>query len=272
MPPSQFDISWDELRTLSVLVPPLATQRAIADRLDRETARIDALIAARRRMTELLEERREARISALLWAGAPSLVRLKHLARPPTSGNRDHSSFTLSDGGVACLRGLNVRPGLIDRANLLRISPADHLRHGGTRLRHGDLVIVRSGLAGSAAVVPQDLDDCNCVDLVIVRRSPRILPTYLEYVVNSREARDQVEQRSVGALLTHFNAVDVADLLIPLRTIASQREIVRELEALDGEFEQMRSVIARQTNLLQERRQALITAAVTGQLDIPEAE
>lgn len=132
-------------------------------------------------------------------------------------------------------------------------------------------MIVRSGLAGSAAVVPEDLDDCNCVDLVIVRRSPRIIPKYLEYVLNSREARAQVEQRSVGALLTHFNAVDVADLLIPFRTISRQSEVVKQLEAHESEFVQMRSLNARQMHLLQERRQALITAAVTGQLDISEA-
>jgi type I restriction enzyme S subunit len=250
---------------------PHHTQRAIADYLDRETARIDALIAAKKRMVGLMEERRDARISTLLWSPDCQPIRLKFLTQLPTSGNRDHSSFTFTETGIPCLRGLNIRPGSIDRTNLLRLSPEDHLRHAGTRLRQGDIVVVRSGLAGVAAVIPEDLDDSNCVDLVIIRRTPRILPKYLEYIINSREAREQVGQHSVGALLTHFNAADAADLLVAFRELSHQHAVMRHLEHLEEEHDAMCSRLVRQIGLLQEHRQALITAAVTGQLDLPEA-
>ena len=54
MPPSQFDISWEAFRTIPVVMPPLTEQRVIADYLDRETGRIDALIAAKKRLGVLV--------------------------------------------------------------------------------------------------------------------------------------------------------------------------------------------------------------------------
>jgi type I restriction enzyme, S subunit len=64
MPPSQFDISWDDLKTLPILMPPLSEQQQIADFLDRETNRIDAIIGKCRESVALLRERRQALITA----------------------------------------------------------------------------------------------------------------------------------------------------------------------------------------------------------------
>ena len=245
--------------------------RSIADYLDSETARIDALIARKRRMVELLDERWELEVSAALWEGSFRRTRLKHLSGRPTSGNRDHSSFSPTEEGVPCLRGLNVRPNRIDRANLLHISEEDHQRHRPTELRSGDLVIVRSGIAGSAAVIPDDLDRSNCVDLVIVRRCTRLVPRYLEYVINSREAQEQVRQGSSGALLTHFNADDCAELVVPVRSLIEQRSIDDCLDSRGTALANLRKALDLQIELSVERRQALITAAVTGELTIPGA-
>ncbi len=263
--------SWERLHQYRIRLPNVDEQHAIADYLDRETARIDALIRAKERMMRLLADQRDAYMSATLWQGNYRPVRLKFLTAPPTSGNRDHASFAPIDDGVPCLRGLNVRAGWIDRENLLRLSPDDHARHLGTRLHEGDVVVVRSGLAGAAAAIPPNLEDCNCVDLVIIRRSPKLVPKYLEQVINSREAREQVAQRSVGALLTHFNAVDAADLVVPFRDLSEQEQIVDGIDEFDERYLRMRASLDRQVNLLQERRQALITAAVTGEIKVPVA-
>ena len=262
------NLDLDALLSTVVRSPPIDEQRAIADFLDRETARIDALIAAKRRMIELLDEIRRSIISSVLWADNCPTVRLKYLCGTPTSGNRDHGSFTLTDDGVPCLRGLNVRSGRIDRDNLLRISVDDHQRHATTALRAGDLVIVRSGLAGAAALVPSDLDGCNCVDLVVVRRARSVLPRFLEYLVNSEEAQVQVTQDSAGALLTHFNAMAAANLHIPHQSIDEQARCVSALDESCSRLDAASDGLRRQIGLLIEHRQALITAAVTGELDV----
>jgi type I restriction enzyme, S subunit len=258
------------LRNVAVPVTDLDQQRAIANYLDTETARVDALIAKKRRMVAALAERRSAAISRELWA-EHELVRLKFLGIRPTSGNRDHGSFTEVEDGVACLRGLNVKPGHISREGLLTISRESHSQQRATILRAGDLVIVRSGAAGSAAVVPPELDDCNCVDLVVLKRSPRVLPAFLEYAINSREAQEQVSQGTTGAILSHFNAVDAAELHIPLLGLEEQRAVVERLDRLCGGLDRMVQLLGDQTALLNEHRQALITAAVVGDLSIQGA-
>ena len=262
----------ESIRKRWIQLPDVEIQRAIADFLDAETARIDIIIERKRRLLKTLEERRDVLISRALWRQDefPYITRrLKHLTGPPTSGNRDHSSFTFSEKGIPCLRGLNVRPGRIETRDLLRISQEDHQRHFPTALWPGDLVIVRSGFAGAAAAIPSDFGECNCVDLVVVRRSKSLLPSYLEYVVNSRDAQNQVLVEQSGALLKHFNAVDAGELRIPYRQLRAQEAIVRRLDDAVGGLLNIRERISLQLDLLQEHRQALITAAVTGQLDIP---
>jgi type I restriction enzyme S subunit len=271
--PNQIEIDNDELHGLRIILPPLEEQRRIADFLDRETARIDALIAAKQRMNELLEERFAGRTSALLFRPKEYLpVRLKFISGPPTSGNRDHGSFTYTPDGIPCLRGVDLSKDYVDLSRVLRISAEDSQRHANTKLQVGDLVIVRSGAtAGRSALVTRDLDGSNCVDLVVVRKSPALEPRYLAYVVRSQEIQDKVLHESSGALQPHFNAVDAGEILVPMRSLDDQKRVVATLDDLAWSRERMVEALDRQIDLLKERRQALITAAVTGQFDIAEA-
>ena len=267
------ELSTDGLASFPLAVAPLRVQRAIADYLDAETARIHALIASRRRMIELLRERRSAVIADLTGGDtgtgeAAGGTRLKFAVGRPTSGNRDHS-FTSDDSGIPCLRGLNIKPGWVDQANLMRISEADNREHGATILHAGDVVIVRSGNAGTAAMVPPELDGANCVDLVIIRRSANVEPRYLEYLLNSPQARTQAEMGVFGATLTHFNAVDIGELTLFIPPVGEQRALVSLLEERTSRIDSTVEAMQRQVATLLERRQALITAAVTGQLEIP---
>lgn len=268
-----FHLGAERVGELPASVPSVTKQRAIAEFLDAETTQIDTLLSMRDRQADLLKERWIAVVSEMLWVGSTRRrqTRLKHLCGPPTSGNRDHSSFTYTADGIPCLRGLNVRRGWIERKELLRISARDHARHLQTELKSGDIVVVRSGLAGSAAVVPFDLDGSNCVDLVVVRRSDRVLPRYLELVLNSKETQEDVRRRSTGALLSHFNAVDAADVLVPTRSISEQQRVVAILDRAEDEIRRVAGMITGQIDLLRDRRQALITAAVTGEIDVSTA-
>lgn len=262
-------LSRDDFRQLRLPIPSPIEQRTIAAYLDYETSRIDALVAKKTRLANLARSRFESQVSRALWAvGAPT-IRLKHLCGVPSSGNRDHQSFVEGSNGIPCLRGLNVRPGRIQRDGLLYIDQAAHARQRATQLRVGDVVIVRSGLAGAAAAIPRELDGANCVDLVIVRRSPEVIPAWLEYALNSREAQEQVARRQAGAILTHFNAVDAGEVRLPRVPMQEQQEVVEALDAAKSARDALVERLARQTALLREHRQALIMAAVTGELEIP---
>ncbi|HVL80650.1 MAG TPA: restriction endonuclease subunit S [Actinomycetota bacterium] len=261
------ELTTDALASTRLSVPPPGAQRAIADFLDVETAQIDALVAKKGQLLSLLEQRRIAVIDRELWNPRYDLRRLKHVAGRPTSGNRDHS-FTESEEGVPCLRGLNVRDWGIDRRALLRVSQEDATRHRATNLQAGDVVVVRSGNAGTAAVVPPDLDGANCVDLIIIRRSVRLLPELLCHGINSARSRSFVAAGSDNAALGHFNAQDAGELPVPVPPAEEQVGVKERLEATVARIRQASERIHRQLALLQEHRQALITAAVTGELEV----
>jgi len=97
------------------------------------------------------------------------------------------------------------------------------------------------------------------------------LPRYLELVLNSKETQEDVRRRSTGALLSHFNAVDAADVLVPARSISEQQRVVAILDCAEDEIRRVAGMITGQIGLLRERRRALITAAVTGEIDVSTA-
>ena len=226
---------WQFLGGLAVVRPPLYEQRAIADFLDRETAKIDALVAKQEQLIDLLQEKRTGLItcavtrgldpdvpikdSGIGWLGdIPAhweVKKLKHLTRGTTVGIVVTPSKYYVDEGVPCLRSLNVSGGAIDMENLVFISDSANELHRKSRIFSGDVVVVRTGQAGTAAVVPNELDGANCIDLLIVRRSEQMLSQFVYYYLNSGTAISQAREQSVGAIQAHYNTSTLAQLVVP---------------------------------------------------------
>ena len=146
----------------------------------------------------------------------------------------------------------------------------------GSRLRAGDLVAVRSGDPGTTAVVPKRLDGANCIDLIIIRRPNGYLPEFLSLLMNSEIARRQIEFGTEGALQQHFNVEEVNDLVFPKPSTDEQNKILEWLSPRQSRIDQLQAEVQEGIELLKEKRQALITKAVTGQIDVtnhqPEQE
>ncbi len=265
-------INPSDIGTVRVPLPSLANQRAIADYLDRETARIDALIEKKGKLVSLLQSRVETVVENHVrqlveeYGSTP----LKYAVRRVEVGIVITPSVWYGDeGGVPALRGLNVQPGRIDVTDLVYLTEEGHEVHRKSVLRQGDVVVVRTGQAGAAAVVPSELDGCNCIDLVIVRPSPDLVPQFLEYVLNSDWTQKHVEEYSVGTIQSHFNVGAMKQVPIPLPPLGRQAEEVEKLGTERAAIEELKECLTRQIDLLTEHRQALITAAVTGELEIP---
>jgi type I restriction enzyme S subunit len=132
-------------------------------------------------------------------------------------------------------------------------------------------VVVRTGQAGAAAVIPDELDGANCIDLLIVRRSRVILPGFLEHFLNSATAVRAVAEESVGSIQAHYNVGALKRLPVPVPAMAEQQSLLAELDAERHFMDITGAAYERQITLLRERREALISAAVTGHLDVTTA-
>ena len=284
-------INASSLACFEIPYPGVDEQRAVAEFLDRETAKIDALVARKERLIELLREKRTALITGAVSRGLDPNVplrdsgvewlgeipahwgvnRLKYLTPGTTVGIVVTPSRYYVDEGVPCLRSLNVSRGAIDMENLVFISQSANELHRKSKIFAGDVVVVRTGQAGTAAVVPEEFDGANCIDLLIVRRSERILPQFVYYYLNSRTAISQAAELSVGAIQAHYNTSTLAQLVVPEISMEEQRCIVTHLDRTTKEIDELIAKIRRAIGCLEEFRTALISAAVTGRIDVRES-
>ncbi|MFK1388978.1 restriction endonuclease subunit S [Pseudomonas aeruginosa] len=199
-------------RNFPVSLPGPGEQRVIASHLDRETARIDALVEKKTRFIELLREKRQALIthavtkgldpnvkmkdSGVEWLGGGpehwKLVPLKYVTPSLTVGIVVNPSDYVADEGLPFLYGGDIGEGVIFAETARRISPEHSQRNAKTRLNAGDLVTVRVGAPGVTAVVPSECEGGNCASVMLIRRGA-FESDWLCYVMNSRVVRYQVE-------------------------------------------------------------------------------
>ncbi|MDQ7263898.1 restriction endonuclease subunit S [Paracoccus sp. PS-1] len=278
------------INNLQLTLPPLPEQQAIAAFLDRETAKIDGLIEEQRRLIALLAEKRQATISHAVTRGLnpsarlkPSgvdclgdipegweVVPLKRKSPEITVGIVVEPSKYYVESGVPALRSLNVRPGRISSDNMVYISDNANELMSKSMLRHGDVVAVRTGQPGTCAVVPQEFDGANCIDLIIVRRSAQLDSEYLVWFLTSDPALRQFSEGSGGAIQLHFNVSAAKEILVSFPPLDEQREIAAYLSRITAQLDTLTETATSAITLLQERRAALISAAVTGKIDIRE--
>lgn len=273
-----------------IAFPAYAEQQAIAARLDRETTRIDALIAKKTCFIELLKEKRQALITQVVtkgldpnvklkesgveWLGEVpdhwSLKPLKYISPSLTVGIVVNPSDYVTDEGLPFLYGGDIGEGKIYFDTARRISTSASERNSKTKLMAGDLVTVRVGAPGITAVVPPECEGGNCASVMLIRKGD-FNSEWLCFLMNSRVVRYQVEVVQYGAAQEQFNIGHAVEFLVPTPPIEEQNRIVIALN-----FEVRRiDVLLRKTrfsiDFLKERRSALITAAVTGQIDLREA-
>jgi type I restriction enzyme S subunit len=270
---TQDNLNAEQVGGLPFPVLPVPEQRAIADYLDAETVRIDALIAKKERLATLLADRMSGYVEDAIrsmvhtWGEAP----LRYQIKDVTVGIVvTPAAWYVDDGrGIPALRGINVHRGRILPNEMQHISYEGHVLHRKSELQTGDVVVVRTGEAGTAAVVPSALDGANCIDLIVIKPG-NLDPNLLGFVLNSDWTQKHIDKYSVGTIQSHFNVSAMESLPVPTAPFAEQRQVMERLEALRSRSDSTGQRLDNQIALLRERRQALITAAVSGRLDIPK--
>lgn len=271
------ELSGEDLGAFLVPSPPLSVQRDLAAFLDYETARIDELVQQQERLEQLIEERAKSRVDELVLRGADSWasravddwVPLRYLSPRVTVGIVvQPSSYYVAEGGIPALRSFNVTDQGIEARDLVQISEAGHAMNAKSELRAGDLVMVRTGRPGLAAVVEKAHQGWNCIDLILIRKCPRVDSYFLSCVLNSDLVRSQIAELSAGSIQQHFNVDAAKSLRVPVPPHDVQAAVAAEAARIQADVAASRATVRRGIELLVERRSALVTAAVTGQIDV----
>ncbi|PPJ36388.1 restriction endonuclease subunit S [Nocardia nova] len=227
-----------EFLRLQIPLPPIAEQRRIAAILDHA----DTLRAKRREALARLDELTQSIFIDMF--GDPTTnpfgwetVACRELCLRLTVGIVVKPASYYQESGVPTLRSLNVRPNRVDLNNLVFISEEDNVgRLAKSRVFADDVVLVRSGQPGAAAVIPPELDGANAVDIIIASPDPkRVSPEYLARYFNSEGGRRMTMGESRGQIQQHLNIKSVAAAGVPLPPISRQlafAERIAETSAL----------------------------------------
>jgi type I restriction enzyme S subunit len=174
------------------------------------------------------------------------------------------------DDGVRIVKGGDIVTGQVAVWRLSRTTHEIERGYVRSRLRKNDIVYAIRGAVGACALVPEEITGAN-ITQDVARVAPRdgIDPNFLLFALRSPSAQQQAAARIIGATVTGLNIRDLKRVRVPVFDLAEQRRIGDYLVESQLHRDEFASKRERQIELLLERRQALITAAVTGQIAIP---
>ncbi|GAA4737241.1 restriction endonuclease subunit S [Gordonia alkaliphila] len=260
------------LMRIVVAVPPtVEEQRTIADFLDRETARIDTLIEEQQRLIDLLLERRQATLDETIASLAATPVPLRRITDFLTSGSRGWGAY-YSDEGERFLRIGNLpRHDLRLRGEIEHVDLPPEVTEGErTRLELGDLLFSITAYLGSVAVVDQTwINGYVSQHVALCRLDSRAAePRFIGWAMLTSAGQNQLQRGAAGGTKLQLALDDIRSLQVPLPSISEQRRIANTLDSQISKIDTLVVESDRFIELARERRAALITAAVTGQIDV----
>ena len=274
-------------------IPTIDKQRAIAAILDRETARIDALIEKKRRQIELLHEKRAALISHAVTKGldptAPMKdsgidwlgkipthwvpIRFKRCIKFITSGPRGWAEYFSDDGELFIRIGNLNRDSIdLDLSDVQHVAPPIGAEAIRTRVHAGDILVSITADLGSVAVVPPRVETAYISQHIALARPMGKVshPRWLGYSIFSDCCRNQLRALGYGGTKIQLGLEDVQNLVLCLPPHEEQKRIVSWLNIETGKQSQAIQKVYESISTLREYRTALISAAVTGKIDVRE--
>ncbi|THD10096.1 restriction endonuclease subunit S [Metallibacterium scheffleri] len=271
------------VRNYRAAIPPIAEQCAIAAGLDRETARIDALIAKKTRFIELLKEKRQALITHAVTKGLDPNVKMKDsgvewIGEVPEHwevcrlGSLYREAVRTGDPSLPIL-SISIHDGITDD----ELAPEDRDRQiyqiedrtKYKRVRPNDLAynMMRAwqGAFGAVAV-----DGLVSPAYVVAEPSGELRSTYIENLLRTPMAVEEMRRfsRGIADFRMRLYWEYFRDLHVCVPPLDEQDEILVDLSHRGARMERLGETTERSITLLKERRSALITAAVTGKIDL----
>ena len=280
---------YSDMKGIHLALPDPLTQKTIADFLDHETARMDQLIEKKQRMVDLAEERWYTTLDnavcgrsnlALKRRVANTFVKeipdhwilspLKHLTddRRPIMYGIVLPGPNVEDGPMI-VKGGDVKPGRLKPERLCRTTFTIERSHTRSRLKAGDLVIAIRGGIGDVEIIPPEINGANLTQDA-ARIAPRndVSNTWLRYALQAPSVFAALEARALGAAVSGINIFDLKRVQVPTPPLDEQVEIAANLSVEERRINNWTNLLRRYSVVIREFRAALITAAVTGQIDV----
>lgn len=262
---------WDTLGELPIPSPPLDEQRRIADFLEDQVARIDEVIRHRRSQLELTGNSR-ASLAADLFEGLPS-------GGSPLSAvariiDTEHKTAPDGEGGGFFVAGTNaIRSGRIVHEELREIDEWAYREWTRRAVPlAGDVLLTREAPIGQVALLEGDgVMPAIGQRVVLLRPTGDLQPEFLRLVLMSPRLDELVNVAAAGSLHPHLNMSDIARLRVPLIPTAEQARVGKLFTRGLMVVEEAESMIKKSLEALHEYKRSLITAAVTGELDVTTA-
>ncbi len=283
------DMNYQNFVLIDLPFPPVSEQLCIAAFLDHETARIDALIEEQQRLIELLKEKRQAVISHAVTKGLDPTVPMKHsgvewlgevpahwkvtplkhvVATPVTDGPHETPEFI--DDGVLFVSAEAVSSGHINFSKARYISREDHLRYSKKyRPQKFDIYMVKSGATTGVTAIVETDDEFNIWSpLAVVRCKPQHSPYFVLFAMRSRNFQESVVVNWSFGTQQNIGMNVIENLPIACPPAEEQKKIAAFIAQESEKWDSLISEGVSAVHFLQERRSALISAAVTGKIDV----
>lgn len=264
------------MQRLPVPIMSMPNQQRIAAFLDHQVALIDHTLTLRRRQNELLAERLEANLRRVLASDAARVwVPLRRRNVRVTTGpfGTAFSASEYVDGGVPMINPLHIRDGgLVPEAHV-SVAPEVAARLSRFALRQGDLIVSRKGDIGRSALVGPDSEGWICgSDSIALRLAGSSMnPNFTWHLLRLPEVRGQLSAQSLAATMPSLNEGNLLTLRVPDLPQSEQADLADHARDLVETHRAARGLLQRSDALLEERKQALIAAAVSGQFDMTTA-
>jgi type I restriction enzyme S subunit len=263
----------ERVRGLPSWVPLTASQSLIAGFLDAESVRIDSLVVKKRQLALTLQEHLDARCEEVIWTDVSGPAPLMYRTDP----SRPIMYGIVLPGpnvpaGVSIVKGGDVAERRLDPALLNKTTVEIEAPYARARLRGDDLVFAIRGGIGDVEQVPSELDGANITqDVARVAPAWDVDPRWLRLVLRTPTVRRQVGAGITGATIKGINIWDLKRVRVPMSDRRRQGIDLETLLPYITRLDSAHHVLSCQVGALQEHRQALISAAVTGSMEFPGA-
>ncbi|WP_435342514.1 restriction endonuclease subunit S [Klebsiella quasipneumoniae] len=270
-----------------LLAPSHSEAKKVAKFLDHETAKIDNLIEKQQQLIELLKEKRQAVISHAVtkglnpdvpmkdsgveWLGEIpqhwGVTRLKYECRNIVDCPHSTPNYT-DEGEYPAIRTADILAGYLDLENCRRVTePVYDERNFRLIPKAGDIIYSREGERfGIGAPIPEGVKVCLAQRVMLFRA--KSTPGYLMWALNSSSTYTQAQQDCIGSTSPHVNVDTIKNFILAWPPENEREEISKFIHQTLDSVESLTAHLTEKLTLLQERRTALISAAVTGKIDV----